>query len=116
VSDEPARLLQQADGWLFLRSEAVPERWRHRAVSVNLIALLPHELTELLDGGSVQPAIDAATEGVARLAARGLTVAAMARELGISTRSVDRHLARLRDLFGSGSTTELTAELARRGF
>lgn len=102
--------------WLFVQGERVPERWRHRAVPVTLVALLPDEVSEFLDGGSVEPSLDPATRAVARLAARGLTVAAMARDLDMSARSVDRHLARLRERFGVGSTAELAVELAKRGF
>jgi DNA-binding CsgD family transcriptional regulator len=77
---------------------------------------LPAEITQLLDGTAAVPELEPLDESVARLTARGLTVTAMARELNISTRSVDRHLARLRERFGVVSTTELAVELAKRGF
>jgi DNA-binding NarL/FixJ family response regulator len=102
--------------WVFIRSESVPDRWRHRAVSVTLLPLLPDEAAQFFGQGNASPQLDPTDEAVARLAARGETVTTMARHLNVSTRSIDRHLARLRERFGVASTTELAVELAKRGF
>ena len=117
AEDDPGTTLgTHAQAWLFVRPDAVPAQWRDRAVSMSLVPLLPSEASALLQGRAIAPDVDPVVEAVAGLVARGLTVRAIARQLDISSRSVDRYLARLRERFDVGSTAELTAELARRGF
>lgn len=105
-----------AGGWVFLEPESVPERWAERAIPVMLIPLTPEESSQMLnaqpvDAGTLTPDAD-----LMRLVARGLSAEVIARRLGLAARSVYRRLARLRETFGVGSTAELAAELARRGF
>lgn len=107
---------EHPQAWLFLRADSVPERWKQRSIAAALIPLSPQEVEEILGQGRTEPLLDPLDERIAQLTAQGVTVNAIARELKISTRSVDRHLARLRAELGVGSTTELAVELARRGF
>ena len=103
-------------GWLFLRSEVVPDRWRDRAQPALLVPLLRGETENLLSEGQVEPEILLRDEPLARLAARGRTAAAIARELGLSRRTVERRLAALRLRLGVDSTAELALVLSQRGF
>ena len=107
---------QGPEGWLFLSPDAVPEKWRSRAIPMAFILLLPHEAAALssdVTGGAPQ---QAEPDEFLKLVARGLSARVIARHLGISTRSVHRRTARLRDSIGVSSTPELAAELSRRGF
>ena len=104
------------EGWLFIDPEALPDRWRDRAVTVSLVPLLPGEMSELVDdegdGFIPQPG----DIELIKLVAQGMSAHEMARRLGIATRSVHRRLARLRDRMGVQTTPQLAAEFARRGF
>ncbi|MEA2446724.1 MAG: Bacterial regulatory protein luxR family [Actinomycetota bacterium] len=104
------------EGWLFLRPNAVPERWRARAIPMAFIPLLPEEAAALTEGGTAAPPEQSGGEEFLKLVARGLSARIIARQLGISPRSVHRRTARLRDRLEVGSTAELAAELSRRGF
>lgn len=103
-------------GWLLLEPGAVPERWRGRMRHVAMVPLLPSEADGLLAGRPASPALDPSDEAIARLVARGLSVIAIAAELGMSTRSVQRRLVRLRELLGAESKAELAGLLAAKGF
>lgn len=103
-------------GWLFLEPSAVPERWRDRSVPAAMVPLTPEETDDLLRGDPVEPRLHPADEELARLAAQGLTVDAIAGRMGVTPRSVYRRLSQLREQLGVGSTAELATELARRGF
>ena len=108
---------QGPEGWLFLRPSAVPERWRGRAILMSFIPLLPEEAAALTAGSSAaEVSQHNGGEELLKLVARGLSARVIARQLGISPRSVHRRTARLRDSIGVGSTAELAAELSRRGF
>lgn len=101
--------------WMIVEPADVPPRWEERAVPVLVVPLLPEEATAILQQGQLR-AVDPAEERLARLVAQGMTVDAIARALGITSRSVQRRLANLRERLGVGSTAELAVELARRGF
>ncbi len=103
-------------GWVFLEPGAVPERWAERAIPVMLVPLTPEESAQMLNGQPVDAGALAPDADLMRLVARGLSAEVIARRLGLAARSVYRRLARLREIFGVGSTAELAAELARRGF
>jgi DNA-binding CsgD family transcriptional regulator len=103
-------------GWVLLPEAAVPERWRSRAIAMWLVPLLPDEAEQILEEGRAEPGMTPAEEAVACLVARGMTVDAIARQLRISPRSVNRRLASLRERIGVASTAELAAALASRGF
>jgi DNA-binding CsgD family transcriptional regulator len=81
-----------------------------------LVPLLPAEAAQLLDNAPVEHGIAAAQVQFVRLLAQGLSAAQIARELGISPRTVQRHVARLSGQFGVTTIQQLSAELARRGF
>ena len=115
--EEPEDLSSQGpEGWLFLRPSAVPERWRSRAIPMSLVPLLPDEAAALTADGATAATQQTGGEEFLKLVARGLSARVIARQLGISTRSVHRRTARLRDSVGVGSTPELASELSRRGF
>ena len=101
--------------WLFLSPDAVPEQWRSRARPAMYVPLLPDETKDLLAARPVLPSLSARDEHVARLAATGRTSASIARELGVSRRTVDRRLAALRDQFGVTSSAELAVRLSAHG-
>lgn len=101
--------------WMIVEPADVPHRWEERAVPVLVVPLLPEEATTILRRGQT-PDVDPAEERLARLVAQGRTVDAIARALGITSRSVHRRLVGLRQRLRVGSTAELAAELARRGF
>ena len=103
-------------GWLILDPDNVPEAWRDRARSMALVPLLPEEASQILEEGSTEPAVAAHDPEFLRLIARGESAGVIARRLALSTRSVHRRLARLRDSLSVASTAELAAELSRRGF
>jgi hypothetical protein len=102
-------------GWLILDPEHVPEAWRDRAMHMAWVPLLPSEADEILAEGTARP-VDMDDPEFLRLVARGDAAGIIARRLSISTRSVHRRLARLRDSLGVASSAELAAELSRRGF
>ena len=112
LSEESSRV----PGWLILDPDRVPDVWKDRVQEVALVPLLPSETEQLLDEGRAQPAVAAQDPEFLRRAARGDSAGEIARALSISTRSVHRRLARLRDSFGVRSGAELAAELSRRGF
>lgn len=107
---------QGPEGWLFLRPSSVPERWRSRAIPMSLVPLLPDEAAALTADSAAGNSQSTGGEEFLKLVARGLSARVIARQLGISTRSVHRRTARLRDSMGVGSTPELASELSRRGF
>lgn len=107
---------KELQGWLLLSPGAVPEAWRHRAVDLSLIPLLPEEATRVLAGDGAQPALDPEDATLARLLVRGDTIPAIARETGMSIRGVQRRLVRLRERFEADTTAKLRGLLADWGF
>lgn len=103
-------------GWLILDPDLVPPEWKDRARHLAWVPLLPQEAQQILEKGSAEPHLVASDPDFLRLVARGAAPGVIGRRLGISTRSVHRRLARLRDELGTGSSAELAAELSRRGF
>lgn len=101
---------------LFLSPDDVPPRWRSRAVEVLMVPLLPEEASDVLNRGADQPHLGRDDEELAKLLATGLSATAIASQLGITRRSVQRRVARLRDQVGVRTTGELVSFLARRGF
>lgn len=85
-------------------------------MDVKMVPLLPDEAADVLIAGRAAPEVDAEEAGLLSLVAEGLSNAAIARELGISPRSVQRRLARLQDRLGVTSKSELAVSLARQGF
>lgn len=104
------------DGWLLLPEDAVPERWKARAIKFCLVPLLPREAEGVLAGEPAVPELRPEDEPLLGLVARGLATTEIAVELGISPRTVERRLAALRRRLGVGSTADLARLLARRGF
>ena len=106
---------RDAAGWVFISGE-VPPRWSERAVQGSLVPLMAQEAAQLLRDPSVSPALAADDERLARLLARGKTLESIAAEFGVTRRSIDRRVRRLREQLGVGTTAELALQLARTGF
>lgn len=104
-----------AAGWLFLDPERLPDRWRDRARPAVFVPLIAQEVEDLLTGRLQGPALNATEQQLAELVARGRSVPAISRLLGVSPRTVERRLAVLRERFGVGSSVDLALELAGRG-
>ena len=111
-----AREYGEVPGWVILSPDAVPERWRSRAIPMVLVPLVPAEATQLLSDATVEHHIPAVHIPLVRLVARGLSAVEIAREIGVSPRTVQRHVARLSQDFGVATIQQLATELAKRGF
>ena len=98
--------------WLLISPADTPEEWRHRAQQMNLVPLLPEELARL----SREPEGSEGDDELLALVARGSTTEQIARTLNLSRRTVERHLARLRERYHQPTTAALSSFLARRGF
>lgn len=105
-----------APGWILVSPSALPDRWRDRATPMFLVPLLPGEAHDVLSGEPAGSELHGEDLSLARLVARGVPVDDCARQLHLTSRTVYRRLARLRRLVGVKTTSELVAELARRGF
>ena len=97
--------------WVLIAGQEIPEEWRSRARQVSLVPLLPEELSGLLEDRDPDGEDD-----LLHLVAQGSTTEQIAQSLELSRRTVERHLARLRDRFGQPTTAALSSFLARRGF
>jgi DNA-binding CsgD family transcriptional regulator len=106
----------EVPGWVILRPDAVPDAWRSRTIPMALVPLTPAEARELLSDAPVEQDIAVADLPLIRLVARGHSAAEISRELDVSPRTVNRHIARLRVEFAVATIQELATELARRGF
>ena len=116
--DEQGRDDRSSDDrlWLVLDPDSVPDRWKERAFPAVVVPLTPEETAEVLNEGSTRPLMPAEEEAVARLAARGTSAEEIARELHMTSRSVYRRLARLRERMGARNAAELASKLSRSGF
>ncbi|HWC14609.1 MAG TPA: LuxR C-terminal-related transcriptional regulator [Actinomycetota bacterium] len=92
----------------------VPEEWRDRALRLALVPLLPDEAERFQPEAHHDRA--QGDERLLQMVAKGLAPTAIARQLDIPERTIERRLAQLRDRFGARSSAELTAFLAKRGF
>lgn len=106
----------EGPGWVLLRRDEIPDRWRSRAIEVFLVPLLPGETAEVVTGGAASPEIEAGDEPLVRLLVEGLTATQIARRLDRSTRSVQRRTAQLRDRFGAATNQDFVTFLSKRGF
>jgi DNA-binding CsgD family transcriptional regulator len=112
----PAEFEAHAPGWILVAPSALPDRWRDRATPMFLVPLLPGEAHDVLSGEPAGSELHGEDLALARFVARGVPVDDCARQLHLTSRTVYRRLARLRRLVGVTTTSELVAELARRGF
>lgn len=105
-------------GWVFVRDPGAefPEPWRDRVVQVWLLPLTPEESRNLLLENTLRSQLSPGDYEIASLLAKGLSATAIAFRTGKSLRTVNRRLARLRELLQTSSTAELAVLLARRGF
>ena len=114
--DQSARSNEVVPGWVILRPDAVPDAWQGRAIPMALVPLTPTEASKLLSDAPVEQEVALADLPLVRLLARGHSAGEISRELGVSPRTVNRHVARLREEFAVATIQELATELARRGF
>jgi DNA-binding CsgD family transcriptional regulator len=110
------RSSDEIPGWVLLSPDAVPEVWRPRGVTVVLVPMTPSEAAQVLSRTPAEQSVTAAELPLVRLVAKGHSAEQIARELRVTSRTVHRHVARLRDAFGVSTLQELATELARRGF
>lgn len=111
-----SRRTSTGPAWLIFSAD-VPERWSDRAITVQLVPLFPSEASDLLRGTAREPSVTAQEERILRLLGTGMTMANIARRLEVSTRSVERKVASLRDRLGVETTAELAAWFGvRRGW
>ena len=102
--------------WVFIDQAQVPERWKSRARLFAGIPLLPEEAGRLLEQGSTSALLTQTDEPFVQMVASGMAPDTIAKQSGLSLRTVHRRLAALREDLGVRSTPELVAHLARRGF
>jgi DNA-binding CsgD family transcriptional regulator len=107
---------REVPGWVILSPGALPDAWRSRAIPMVLVPMTPTEASQLLSDAPVEQHIAPADLPLVHLVARGQGTREISRALGVSPRTVNRHVARLRDEFGVSTIQELATELARRGF
>ncbi|MBW3663125.1 MAG: LuxR C-terminal-related transcriptional regulator [Actinobacteria bacterium] len=103
-------------GWVLLARDTVPHRWRGRSTPVSLVAITPDEAAAFSDDRVVHPSLSPEDELVLSLLLAGETITAIARQLRISPRSVQRRLVRLRNAFNAASNADLVVAAARAGF
>lgn len=103
-------------GWVILSPGAVPEPWRSRAIPMVLVPMTPSEANAVLSGVPVEQELAPRDLPLIHLIARGHSAAEIARALNVSHRTVNRHIARLREEFAVSTIQQLATELARRGF
>ena len=106
---------RQPAGWILLPDDQVPHRWRARAVPLMLVPVVGRELADLLDGRTPSD-LAPMDERIVRLLAAGEAQAAIARETGLSLRTVQRRIAVLCRKFDADTTPDLRARLAAAGF
>lgn len=98
--------------WVLLDASDVPEPWRGRGRPLVLVHLFPDEAETMLRGEPVQSPIAPRDAELARLVALGRSGSDIARELGLSQRTVERRLSALRRQFELDTKSELAAFLA----
>ena len=103
-------------GWLLMDPREVPSAWRRRVVQISLVPLLPEEMGQVLKQEGAFPSVPEEDLPILRFLAAGTPVTHIARETELPLRTVQRRVARYRDLLGVSTTAELSALLARRGF
>ena len=103
-----------AAAWLLLPQSEAPEQWRERAVLAVLIPLTQEELQAVTGPrAAVAPASD--DDALVRLLISGATHTEMAAELGVSVRTVQRRIARLRRKMNARTTRQLQRQLRGSG-
>lgn len=114
LSENDGSFGESHHGWFFFHPDAVPPRWKERGRPAVFVPLLPDEVAELVEGGFAGgPDAD---ERLMVLIAQGVSTDDIARSLGLSSRSVQRRIARLRRHHGATSKEDLGRRLARLGF
>lgn len=101
--------------WLFMSPQALPQAWRERARPAVFVPLLPAEIQQILGARPAQSTLTADELRLCQLIGQGLTVGALARDLRVSARTIERRLAALRERFGVTSSVDLALLLAARG-
>lgn len=97
------------EGWVLLSRDAVPDPWKARGVPLVLVPLLHDEARQVTSLARKRPNLDADRLALLQLVMSGLSIDAMARELKVSRRTVERRLSGLRQRFGVDTTAQLVA-------
>src|SRR5688572_22690991 len=97
--------------WLLVDQEPAGW-WRHRATPLWLLSVTPDELTTLIAQRPSGPPLPREEEELLPLVAAGLGTRAIATRLGVSPRTTERRLARLRRRWKVATTAELATLLA----
>ncbi len=107
--------LGSGGNWFLIAPHALPEEWRDRAIPVYMIRLDRRDVRPFIpprDGHRHD--LDPEERSIARLLARGIAPRDIATTLHLSRRSVFRRLARLRQLHGVATNSELATKLAKQ--
>jgi DNA-binding NarL/FixJ family response regulator len=108
----------QPQALLFLAGQPVPEAYRRRGRQGTLVVLSAAEARGLLSPAQAEAKTTGDVElrlQFERLVALGTPRTEIGRRLGVSSRTVDRWFAALRDRLGVSTASQVVAELARRG-
>lgn len=108
--------VQTTQCWVMLDRRAVPANLTARVTSLAVLSLLPHEVGRLLDCTAPDDRLTEEERALATALVAGQPLPAIARQMGVSTRSVHRRIAQLRDRLSAQSTEHLAATLVRMGF
>ena len=110
----PAHFDQQG-GWFLIAPHALPEEWRERAVPVYMIRLDSDDVDGfVLHLDDLEQRLAPEEKEIARLLSQNVPPREIALTLHLSRRSVFRRLARLRQLMGAKSNSELATKLAKQ--
>jgi DNA-binding NarL/FixJ family response regulator len=101
--------------WVIAQGEHLPASWKQRAQAVYLVPLLPGEALRVLTEEAA-PQVSERDQEMISVIARGGTAAEIADELGLSLRTAQRSISRLRERFGLATKAELVRFLTERGF
>jgi hypothetical protein len=117
MSTSERRALSPGAAWLVVSADEVPVGWRDRVLTVALLPLPAGGMSD--EPERRRPTADGVSgrlQETARLLLSGHTRQSIARHTGVSMRTVERDVARLRESSGASSLTELAATLALRSF
>lgn len=107
---------QRRGPWILVDPSDVPEDWRGRGTPLVMLPLLQDEADSILAGRPATPAVDDEELRLLQMVARAPTIRQIAKEMGLGERATQKRLAALRRQFGVGSTSELSALLASKGY
>jgi DNA-binding NarL/FixJ family response regulator len=102
--------------WLLVEPASVPPALRARARTMAVVPLLAVEAQCVLDVASPWAQLSAEDGALAAALVRGQASKVIAHELGVTRRTVERRIGRLRERLGVDSNEALCARLSQLGF